>query len=73
MKIGVLALQGAFREHRITLETLGCTVTEVRLPEHLEGLAGLTRSLGLRHAQLRGADLPDAFARLRRARILERG
>lgn len=41
MKIGVLALQGAFREHRITLETLGCTVTEVRLPEHLEGLAGL--------------------------------
>ena len=44
-----------------------------RLAQHLEGLAGLTRSLGLRHAQLRGADLPDAFARLRRARILERG
>ena len=41
MKIGVLALQGAFREHRITLESLGCTVTEVRLPKHLEGLAGL--------------------------------
>ena len=41
MKIGVLALQGAFREHRITLERLGCTVTEVRLPKHLEGLAGL--------------------------------
>jgi len=41
MKIGVLALQGAFREHRLTLETLGCTVTEVRLPKHLEGLAGL--------------------------------
>ncbi len=44
-----------------------------RLAQHLEGLAGLTRSLGLRHALLRGADLPDAFARLRRARILERG
>ena len=44
-----------------------------RLAQHLEGLAGLTRSLGLRHAQLRGADLADAFARLRRARILERG
>ena len=41
MKIGVLALQGAFREHRLTLEGLGCTVTEVRLPKHLEGLAGL--------------------------------
>lgn len=41
MKIGVLALQGAFREHRLTLETLGCSVTEVRLPKHLKGLAGL--------------------------------
>ena len=44
-----------------------------RLAQHLEGLAGLTRSLGLRHAQLHGADFSDAFARLRRARILERG
>lgn len=44
-----------------------------RLARHLDGLAGLTRSLGLRHAQLRGADLADAFAALRRARILERG
>ena len=41
MKIGVLALQGAFREHRLTLEALGCTVTEVRLPKHLEGLVGI--------------------------------
>lgn len=41
MKIGVLALQGAFREHRLALEGLGCTVTEVRLPKHLGGLAGL--------------------------------
>ena len=41
MKIGVLALQGDFREHRISLEKLGADVTEVRLPEHLEGLQGL--------------------------------
>jgi pyridoxal 5'-phosphate synthase pdxT subunit len=41
MNIGVLALQGAFREHRIMLEALGCTVREVRLPKHLEGLDGL--------------------------------
>ena len=41
MKIGVLALQGDFREHRISLENLGADVTEVRLPEHLEGLQGL--------------------------------
>jgi pyridoxal 5'-phosphate synthase pdxT subunit len=41
MNIGVLALQGAFREHRLMLERLGCTVREVRLPKHLEGLDGL--------------------------------
>jgi 5'-phosphate synthase pdxT subunit len=41
MKFGVLALQGDFREHRISLEKLGADVTEVRLPAHLEGLAGL--------------------------------
>lgn len=41
MKIGVLALQGAFREHRQMLEKLGAAVTEVRLPKHLEGLQGL--------------------------------
>jgi pyridoxal 5'-phosphate synthase pdxT subunit len=41
MRIGVLALQGAFREHKIMLENLGCTVTEVRLPKHLEGLDGI--------------------------------
>ena len=44
-----------------------------RLAQHLEGLAGLSRSLGLRHAQLTSPDLAQAFARLRRARILERG
>lgn len=40
-KIGVLALQGAFREHRQALERLGAAVSEVRLPEQLAGLAGL--------------------------------
>lgn len=41
MKIGVLALQGAFIEHRKKLERLGVEVVEVRLPEDLEGLDGL--------------------------------
>ncbi len=41
MKIGVLALQGAFREHRQAFERLGAEVVEVRLPRHLEGLNGL--------------------------------
>lgn len=41
MKIGVLALQGAFREHIETLRKLGVEALEVRLPEQLEGLDGL--------------------------------
>ena len=39
--IGVLALQGAFREHVRMLRGLGAKVTEVRLPRDLEGLDGL--------------------------------
>jgi 5'-phosphate synthase pdxT subunit len=34
-KVGVLALQGAFREHREVLEVLGASVVEVRVPEDL--------------------------------------
>lgn len=41
MKIGVLALQGAFIEHQAILEKLGAEVVQVRLAEHLEGLDGL--------------------------------
>lgn len=41
MKIGVLALQGAFREHIEALRRLGAEAVEVRLPEQLEGLDGL--------------------------------
>ena len=41
MKIGVLAVQGAFREHAQRLRELGADVVEVRLPEHLDGLDGL--------------------------------
>jgi len=41
MRIGILALQGDFAEHRVMLLGLGVTVVEVRLPEQLEGLSGL--------------------------------
>ena len=41
MKVGVLALQGAFREHIMTLEALGVTGVAVRLPEQLGELSGL--------------------------------
>src|SRR5919198_1493512 len=41
MKIGVLAVQGNFREHIAVLRRLGAEVVEVRKPEQLEGLDGL--------------------------------
>jgi pyridoxal 5'-phosphate synthase pdxT subunit len=41
MRIGVLAVQGNFREHAAMLRSLGAEVREVRLPEQLEGLDGL--------------------------------
>jgi pyridoxal 5'-phosphate synthase pdxT subunit len=41
MKIGVLALQGAFREHLDTLRAIGVEGVGVRLPEDLEGVSGL--------------------------------
>ena len=41
MKIGVLALQGAFREHLQTLDSIGVEGVPVRLPRDLEGVSGL--------------------------------
>jgi 5'-phosphate synthase pdxT subunit len=41
MKIGVLALQGAFAEHLGILERLGAEPSVVRLPRELDGLDGL--------------------------------
>ncbi|MHB9144033.1 MAG: pyridoxal 5'-phosphate synthase glutaminase subunit PdxT [Symbiobacteriia bacterium] len=41
MRVGVLAMQGAFREHVRALQALGADPLEVRRPDHLEGLAGL--------------------------------
>jgi pyridoxal 5'-phosphate synthase pdxT subunit len=41
LRIGVLALQGNFREHAAVLRCLGTEPVEVRLPEQLEGLDGL--------------------------------
>jgi 5'-phosphate synthase pdxT subunit len=41
MRIGILALQGAFIEHEKMLCDLGVETQEVRLSQHLEGLDGL--------------------------------
>ena len=40
-RIGVLALQGAFREHVQALRCAGAEVVEVRLPEQLDDVDGL--------------------------------
>jgi 5'-phosphate synthase pdxT subunit len=41
LRIGVLAVQGNFREHAQMLRALGADVVEVRKPEQLAGLDGL--------------------------------
>jgi len=41
MKIGVLAVQGAFREHLDALAAIGVEGVTVRLPEDLEGVSAL--------------------------------
>src|SRR5215470_19633092 len=41
MRIGVLAVQGNFREHAAMLRRLGAEAVEIRKPEQLEGLDGL--------------------------------
>ena len=41
LRIGVLAVQGNFREHAAVLRGLGAEAVEVRKPEELEGLDGL--------------------------------
>ena len=41
LRIGVLAVQGNFREHAAVLRRLGAEPVEVRLPEQLDGVDGL--------------------------------
>ena len=70
MRIGVLALQGAFREHAQMLRRLGAEVVEVRLPAELEGLDGLVIPGGesttiMRLAEIYGLD--EAIRRYRGA------
>jgi 5'-phosphate synthase pdxT subunit len=61
VKIGVLAVQGNFREHVQMLRRLGADAVEVRKPEQLEGLDGLVVPGGesttfMRLMQLYGLD-----------------
>jgi pyridoxal 5'-phosphate synthase pdxT subunit len=56
-RIGVLALQGAFREHAAALRKLGAAVVEVRLPDELDGLDGLVIPGGESTTMMRLAEL----------------
>jgi pyridoxal 5'-phosphate synthase pdxT subunit len=61
MKIGVLAVQGNFREHAAMLRRLGAEPVEVRKPEEMHGLDGLVIPGGesttfMRLMQLYGLD-----------------
>ncbi|MCF7876403.1 pyridoxal 5'-phosphate synthase glutaminase subunit PdxT, partial [Candidatus Bipolaricaulota bacterium] len=41
MKLGILALQGDFREHKNVIQNLGASTVLVRRPDNLHGLDGL--------------------------------
>lgn len=70
MRIGVLAVQGAFAEHRATLDAIGVESVEVRLPSDLEGVSGLILPGGESTAQRRLIDrwgLRDPIVELARS------
>jgi pyridoxal 5'-phosphate synthase pdxT subunit len=61
MKIGILAVQGNFREHAAMLRRLGAEPVEIRKPEEMHGLDGLVIPGGesttfMRLMQLYGLD-----------------
>ncbi len=56
MRIGVLAVQGAFAEHMTVLGAIGVEAVEVRLPADLEGVAALILPGGESTAQRRLID-----------------
>jgi 5'-phosphate synthase pdxT subunit len=61
LTIGILAVQGNFREHALMLQRLGARTVEVRKPEQLAGLDGLVIPGGesttfMRLMQLYGLD-----------------
>jgi pyridoxal 5'-phosphate synthase pdxT subunit len=68
-RIGVLALQGAFREHMQTLNRVGVETVEVRLPRDLEGCDGLVLPGGETTTQRK---LAKAFGLWEPIRILGR-
>ena len=66
MRIGVLAIQGDFREHANVLRRLGADPVEVRKPEELDGLDGLVIPGGESTAIMRLARIYGLEEALRR-------
>ncbi|MHB8674304.1 MAG: pyridoxal 5'-phosphate synthase glutaminase subunit PdxT [Candidatus Limnocylindrales bacterium] len=62
MKIGVLAVQGAFIEHVRTFRSIGVEPVEVRQPDDLDGLSGLVLPGGESTAMRRLIDRWDLRA-----------
>ncbi|MEO7664571.1 MAG: pyridoxal 5'-phosphate synthase glutaminase subunit PdxT, partial [Candidatus Limnocylindrales bacterium] len=59
MRIGVLAVQGAFAEHLSTLGAIGVEGVPVRVPAELDGISGLILPGGESTAQRRLIDRWD--------------
>jgi glutamine amidotransferase PdxT len=78
MRVGVLALQGNFREHGAMLRRLGADVVEERKPEQLDGLDGLVVPGGdsttfMRLMRLYGLDEALRGIFIRAPRVSEHG
>ena len=65
VRVGVLALQGAFREHLLMLGSLGVDSRKVTRSEHLSGLDAIILPGGESTAMVRIAADTDLFCRLR--------
>ena len=65
VRVGVLALQGAFREHLLMLGSLGVDSRKVTRSEHLSGLDAIILPGGESTAMVRVAAGTDLFCRLR--------
>ncbi|WP_319803261.1 pyridoxal 5'-phosphate synthase glutaminase subunit PdxT [Brevibacterium sp. CFH 10365] len=65
MRVGVLALQGAFREHLLMLGSLGVDTLKVTGPDHLTDIDALILPGGESTAMVRIAAGTDLFATLR--------
>ncbi|MGC2940054.1 MULTISPECIES: pyridoxal 5'-phosphate synthase glutaminase subunit PdxT [unclassified Brevibacterium] len=65
MRVGVLALQGAFREHLLMLGSLGVDPLKVTKSDHLDAIDALILPGGESSAMVRIAAGTDLFATLR--------